>query len=116
MLKTITQKEVFARDDVHIFNYALNTAGIKALEFGALFIIAIGVAIYPATHFDPPAWMIVPIVLSIAGILALAVGQYWRGFVKKALIAYDDEYFLSAILPIRSNAFHGICWIFITAV
>ena len=92
MLKRMTQKEVMARDDIHSYSYVLNTTGVKTLEFGALFLICMAVAVYPATHFDPVYWMIAPVILSMAGIVALAVAQFWRGFAKKAILAYDDEF------------------------
>ena len=92
MLKKITQKDVVGRDDIHIFSYVLNSSGVKALEFGALFLLLIAVLVYPATHFESIAWMIVTVVLSLVAMIALSVAQYWRTFAKKALLAYDDEF------------------------
>ena len=92
MLERKTQKEVFERDDIHIHQYTLNPSGVRMMEFGALFVFAIAVIIYPMTHFDPWYWMIPPIILSVFGIVLLIAAQYWRSFVKNAFIAYDDEY------------------------
>lgn len=92
MLKKMSQKEIMARDDIHIFSYILNITGVRTLEFGALFLFCMAVLVYPTTHFDPPVWMAVPVVLSVLGIAALSYAQYWRIFAKKAILAYDDEF------------------------
>ena len=73
--------------------------GLKMMEFGALFLLAIGVAIYPFTHFDPPAWMAVPIVMAILAILLFANAWKWRSYAKKAYVAYDDECLIVANDP-----------------
>lgn len=92
-MKILTQPEVVQRDDIHIFTYCVNTTALKMLDFGALFMMLMAAAVYPFTHFDPMAWMIAPIVLTIAAIISLVTAQYWRNYAKKAFLAYDDEYF-----------------------
>lgn len=85
-------KEILARDNVHTFQYSMNMAGVKSLEFCALFLLVVGVSVYPFTHFDPPAWMIMPIVVGIGAIAVFLVAQFWRSFAKSAFVAYDDEF------------------------
>lgn len=91
-MKTITHQDVISRDNIHIYEYAININGIRSLEFCAIFLFAIAALIYPFTDFDPWYWAIVPIVLGIAGIFVLIITQYWRIFAKKAFLAYDDEF------------------------
>ena len=92
MLERKTQKEVFERDDIHIFQYTLNPTGVRMMEFGSLFLFTIAVLIYPMTHFEPRFWMIPPIILAALGIYLLIVAQYWRAFAKSGFIAYDKDY------------------------
>lgn len=97
-MKTLTRKEVYTRDNIHIYEYVLSP-GVRMLEFGAFFLFVIAVSVYPFTHFDPKIWMIAPIILSIGGIAALSVAQYWRSFAKKAYIAYDDAFLIVGYRP-----------------
>lgn len=92
-MESFSHQDVVARDNIRIFEYALNSAGIKTLEFGAFFLFAVAALVYPLTHFDPWGWMIVPAVLGIAGIGLVIAAQYWRIFAKNAFIAFDDDYF-----------------------
>ena len=90
-MQKMTEKEVYSRNDIHIFHYQLNLSGIKVMEFGAIFLLVIAVVIYPFTHFDPPAWKIAPLILTPIAIFLFAVTQHWRRFAKKAFVAYDEE-------------------------
>lgn len=92
MLKRMTEREVFAREDIHIFQYTTNIGGLKIMEFGALFLLVIAVLIYPFTHFDPPIWMIAPVILTAASFILFGISFKWRKFARKAYVAYDDEY------------------------
>ncbi len=92
MLKRMTQKEVFARDDIHVFEYAVNDLGIRIMEFGSLFLLVLAAMIYPLTHFEPQFWMIAPIVLLVAAVGLYIAARYWRSYAKKAVLAYDDEF------------------------
>ncbi len=103
----MTEKEVYSRNDIHIFHYSINAAGMKVIEFGAIFLLVIAVLIYPFTHFDPPAWKIVPLVLAPIAIVLFAVAQHWRRFAKRAFIAYDDEFLFVGNNP---NAVDAIPW------
>lgn len=89
-MEFLTYQDVTSRDNIQVFDYVLNTSGIKSLEFGAFFLFVIAASIYPATMFEPWAWLVVSIVLGIAGIAILAFAQYWRIFAKRAVLAYDD--------------------------
>ncbi len=88
----MTEKEVVIRNDIHIFHYSINASGMKVIEFGAIFLLVIAVIVYPFTHFDPPAWKIVPLILSPIAIVLFGMAQHWRRFAKKAFLAYDDEF------------------------
>lgn len=99
MLKRLTQKEVFARDDIHIFQYSTNMNGLKMMDFGALFLLAVGAAIYPLTHFDPAIWMAVPVVMAVFGFTLFGISWHWRRYAKTAYVAYDDEYLIVANDP-----------------
>ena len=73
--------------------------GLKMMEFGALFLLAVGVAVYPFTHFDPPAWMAVPIVMAVLAIALFANAWRWRRYANQAYVAYDDEFLIVANEP-----------------
>ena len=88
----MTEKEILARDNMHMFQYSLNIAGIKTMDFGVVFLLCIAVVIYPFTHFDPPIWMAAPVVLAAGAFIVLFFSQKWRRFAKKAFVAYDEEY------------------------
>ena len=98
----LPKEEVFARDDIHIFTYVPNMAGIRAIEFGALFVFVIAVLVYPMTHFEPRAWMIMPMILVPIGIALLVFAQYWRRFVRDAFLTYDDKNFYVGSDPRRT--------------
>lgn len=104
MMKRLSQKEIFARDNVHIYSYSLNQKGIRLMEMGSLFLFVIAASIYPFTHFEPRAWMIAPVILTIAGFILLVVAQKWRRFAQQAFLAYDDTF-----LFIGNNPNAAIC-------
>ncbi|MBQ1924632.1 MAG: hypothetical protein II180_00770 [Proteobacteria bacterium] len=103
----MTEKEILSRDNMHMFQYSLNVAGIKTMDFGVVFLLCLAVLIYPFTHFDPPAWMAAPIVLALIAITVLIYSQKWRRFAKKAFVAYDNEYLF--VCNGESQA-HAISW------
>ncbi|MBR4986101.1 MAG: hypothetical protein IKY83_10220 [Proteobacteria bacterium] len=88
----MTEKEIVSRDNLHLYQYSINVAGIKAMDFGVVFLLCLALIVYPMTKFDPPIWLAVPIVLACIALTVLFFAQKWRRFTQKAFVAFDDEY------------------------
>ena len=78
-------------DEVTVFRYAVNPAGLGLFVGAALLSFAIAAAAAYFTDFDSTLWNIAAAIFAAAGLTATTYAAYWHEFAAKNVIALDDE-------------------------